>query len=508
MTGKPLDPEEVIRAWLAESVPNRAPASLKEALEDATSGPAGNAQPWSRSGGNRFRLAGRIAAAVTIIAIAASGAYLYESGRASSPGQGTVSPSGSPTAAASATSTTGASPSPANTAPQARVTQLPGSNWRLVSGAFPQLVDEWGGYQYRNPVFASTSRGLVAFVPSAAGVMHGYLSDRTVLAAFRTAGPTAPTSWEVHVLRSSDGVSWSEQSVLPSDAATVTGVAESGGRVIAVGYTGDASNATAMVWTTTDLLTWQATRPPVPAQSDTYSWVNGVAAGPAGLLAWGSAGTSTEFWASTDGVAWHRLTSSRLPSDPAPDSLFATPSGYVIHINGDTTSTWESSDGAIWTEAWQGPAWTLGSEGYMLGTIVPASSGAYISFGWAGTPSGGPSALQGDLQLWTSTDLAHWTRSDRVPRPGWTDGFASTPGGYVAAGVQAPGDMGTLPWGSIGIWTSQDGRSWKAAAGLPSLDSIEVIAVVGDGAHVVVTCVDELGNLQLLVGDETPTPSG
>ena len=505
MTGKPLDPEEIIRAWLADSLPNRAPASLKEALEDSTSGPAGNTRPWSRSGVGRFRQAGRIAAAVAIIAIVASGAYLYESGQASSPGQGTVSPSGSPTAAASATSTTGASPSPSNTTPQARVTQLSGSNWRLVSGAFPQLVAPgWGGY--RNPVFASTSRGWVAFVPSAAGVTHGYLSDRTVLAAFRTAGPTAPTSWEVHVLRSGDGVSWSEQSVLPSDAATVTGVAESAGRVVAVGYTGDASNATAMVWTTTDLLTWQATKPPVPAQSDTYSWVNGVAAGPAGLLAWGNAGTSTEFWASTDGVAWHRLTSSGLPHDPAPDSLFATPSGYVIHINGDTTSTWESSDGAIWTEAWQGPAWTLGSEAYMLGTIVPASSGAYISFGWAGTPSGGPSALQGDLQLWISTDLAHWTRSDRVPRPGWTDGFASTPGGYVAAGVQAPGDMGTLPWGSIGIWTSQDGRNWKAAAGLPALESIEVISVVGDGAHVVVTCVDGLGNLQLLVGDGAATP--
>ena len=498
MTGKPLDPEEVIRAWLADSAPNRAPASLKEALEDATSGPAGNAQPWSRSRVGSFSLAGRVAAAVAIIAIVASGAYLYGNGRAPSPGQGTGGPSGSPTAATSATSTTGALTSP-------KVTQLPGSNWSLVSGALPQLVAPgWGGY--RNPVFASTSRGLVAFVPSAASVTRGYLSDRTVLAALRTAGPTAPTSWEVHVLSSSDGVNWSEQSVLPSDAATVTGVAESAGRVVAVGNTGDASGATAMLWTTTDLLTWQATRPPVPAQSDTYSWVNGVAAGPAGFLAWGNAGTSTEFWASTDGVAWHRLTSSGLPGDPAPDSLFATPSGYVIHINGDTTSTWESSDGAIWTEAWQGPTWTLGSEGYMLGTIVPASSGSYISFGWAGTFSGGPSTLPGDLQLWTSTDLAHWTRSDRVPRPGWTDGFASIPGGYVAAGVQAPGDIETLPWGSLEAWTSADGRSWQQLAGLPPESGIEVVSVVGDGRHAVIGFVDQAGNLQLLVGDGLKQP--
>jgi len=506
MTGKPLDPEEVIRAWLAESLPNRAPASIKETLDDVTSGPAGSARPWPRISGGRLRFAGRIAAAVAIIAIVASGAYLYGSGRATPAGRGTGVPPSSPKTTASITSTAGASPSPANTPPQAMVTQLPGSNWRLVVGALPQMVaPSWALFQPTVFALAGGWAGFLAFVPSTEGLAR-HRTGGVMLAALTTPGPTSPTSWVTRVYQSIDGVNWSEQSVLPSDAATVTGVAESAGRVVAVGYTGDASNATAMVWTTTDLLTWQATSPPIPAQSDTYSWVNGVAAGPAGFLAWGSAGTSTEFWASIDGVAWHRLTSSGLPKDAAPYAVFATPSGYVISINGDTTSTWESSDGAIWTEAWQGPAWTLGSEAYMLGTIVPASNGAYISFGWAGTPSGGPSALQGDLQLWISTDLAHWTRSDRVPRPGWTDGFASTPGGYVAAGVQAPGNIGTLPWGSIGIWTSQDGRSWKAAAGLPALESVEVISVVGDGANVVVTCVDELGNLQLLVGDGAATP--
>ncbi len=506
MTGKPLDPEEVIRSWLAESAPSHAPASLKEALDDASSGPASNARPWPRVGVNRLRLAGRIAAAVAIIAIVGSGAYLYGGGGTTSPGQGMGGPSASPTAVASATSTSGASPSTSITALQPVVAQLPGSSWRLVSGAFPPMAaPAWARFQ--PTVFALTggSGGFVAFVPSTEGIAKRR-SGGVILAALTTPGPTSPTSWTTRVYQSNDGVNWSEQGLLPSDAASVRAVAESGGRIVAVGWTGNASNATAMVWTTTDLLTWQATSPPVPAQSDTYSWVNGVAARPAGFLAYGSAGTSSEFWASIDGVAWHRLTSSGLPHDPAPDSLFATPSGYVIHINGDTTSTWESSDGAIWTKAWQGPAWTLGSEGYMLGTIVPASSGAYISFGWAGTFSGGPSALQGDLQLWTSTDLAHWTRSDRVPRPGWISGFATAPGGYVAAGVLVPGDPGMLPWGSLGVWTSQDGRSWQPLAGLPSVSSIEVLSVVGDGAQVVVVYVDQAGNLQLLVGDGAATP--
>jgi hypothetical protein len=129
-----------------------------------------------------------------------------------------------------------------------------------------------------------------------------------------------------------------------------------------------------------------------------------------------------------------------------------------------------------------------------------------LSFGSAYMGPGGQAALPYDMLIWTSSDKLSWTKSDRVKSPGWVAGFATGPGGYVAAGVQAPGDPGTLPWGSIGIWTSQNGRSWKAAAGLPALASIEVIAVVGDGANVVVTFVDELGNLQLLVGDGAATP--
>jgi hypothetical protein len=506
MTGKPLDPEEVIRAWLAESVPNRAPASLKEALEDATSGPAGNAQPWSRSGGNRFRLAGRIAAAVTIIAIAASGAYLYESGRASSPGQGTVSPSGSPTAAASATSTTGASPSPVNTAPQARVTQLPGSNWRLVSGAFPRMASpSWA--QFQPTVFALTGRsgGFVAFVPSTEG-MASHRAGGAVLAAFKTAGPTSPTSWVTRVYQSTDGVNWSEQAPLPGDAASVRAVAESGGQIVAVGFTGNMPNETAMAWTTSDLLTWHAAKMPVPPQSDTYSDVFGVAAGPAGFLAYGYAG---EFWISPDGLSWTTLAASGLPAEPPVEALYGLPDGWMISGSlSDRSATWQSNrDGTAWKQTWSGPAgggFTSGTEYSSLGPIVRATDGSYVSFGSIGVPTGSPAALPHDMLIWRSSDELSWTKSDRVKSPGWVAGFATSPGGYVAAGVQAPGDPGTLPWGSIGIWTSQDGRSWKAAAGLPSLDSIEVIAVVGDGAHVVVTCVDELGNLQLLVGDGAP----
>jgi len=508
MTGKPLDPEEVIRAWLAESVPNRAPASLKEALDDATSGPAGNARPWSRGGVGRLRLAGQIAAAVAIIAIVASGAYLYGNGQATSPGQGTGGPSGSPAAMTSATGTPGASPSTSITALQPRVTQLPGSNWRLVSGAFPRMASSsWA--QFQPTVFALAGRsggsgGFVAFVPSTEGLAK-HRSGGVILAALTTPGPTSPTSWVTRVYQSTDGINWSEQAPLPGDAASVRAVAESGGQIVAVGWTGNME--TAMAWTTSDLLTWHAAKMPVPPQSDTYSYVYvfGVAAGPAGFLAYGYAGNTSEFWISHDGLSWTMLTTSGLPAEPPIDELYGNADGWAITGSlFDRWASWQSNrDGSVWKQTWTGPG-PSGMEGYALGPVFKAPRSGYLSFGSAYMAPGGQSALPYDMLIWTSSDELSWTKSDRVKSPGWISGFATGPGGYVAAGVQAPGDPGTLPWGSIGIWTSQDGRSWKAAASLPALESIEVIAVVGDGAHVVVTCVDELGNLQLLVGDGAP----
>jgi len=488
MTGKPLDPEEVIRAWLAESVPNRAPASLKETLEDTTSSPAGNARPWSRSGGNRFRLASRIAAAVAIIAIAASGAYLYESGRASSPGQGTVSPSGSPTAAASTTSTTGASPSPANTPPQARVTQLPGSNWRLVSGAFPQMVaPAWT--RYEKTVFALTSGGFVAFVPSAG---TGAKSQ-----------PNAATSWETRVYQSPDGIDWTQRASLPNDTAAVTAVAESGGTIVAVGSTGETPNETATSWTTTDLLTWHAARLPVPPKSDTFSYVYGVAAGPTGFLAYGYAGNTSEFWISPDGLSWTVVATSGLPAEPLVQQLYGLSDGWAIEGDiSDRSAVWQSADGAAWAQVWTGPGPTSEMEYSSIGPIASGPQGGYLSFGRFGMASGQPST-PGDLLVWTSPDSTHWTPLARVAAPGWTSGFASLPGGYVAAGSQ-PSAPWLEWWGPLGVWTSRDGRAWQPLPSLPATGRIQVLTVVGDGTQVVVTCVDELGNLQLLVGDGAP----
>jgi hypothetical protein len=502
MTEQRRDAEGAIREWLADSAPNRAPASLKEALDSTTSQPPGRATPWPGSGGHRLLFAGRVAAAAAILAIAVSGVYLYGNGRGTSPGQGTGGPSTSPVSKASATGTASPSASTASPRPLSTIVQLPGSSWRLVSGAFPQMVSPaWAPFQ--PTVFELTggaSVGFVAFVPSAA-VMASHRPGNAILAAFTTAGPTAPTSWETRVYQSSDGVQWAERSALPSDTATVTAVAESGGSIVAVGWTGDFPTERATTWTTTDLETWRSAEPPIPAQSDTYSDVSGVAAGPSGLLAWGDAGTTSMFWSSDDGAAWTSLAWSGLPAEAPVEELFGVSDGWAIMgYLSDRAAIWHSSDGARWTRIWTGPGMS-GQEGYGLGPIFKTPAGGYISFGTLGA-TGNPPGAPNDMLVSTSQDLLHWTISDLVHRPGWMYSFAAGPGGFVGAGQQVTGDnYGEAEYGSLGVWTSQDGRSWQAVADIPSVNSIEVLSVIGDGAHVVVVCVDSQGDLQLLVGD-------
>jgi hypothetical protein len=498
MTGQRPDPEQVIRDWLADSAPKQAPASLREALEDATSRPPARARSWSFARGRHLRWAGRVAAAAAILAVAVSGAWLYGNGQTTSPG---TAPSASVVAAGSPTSKPQVTASPSNPGPSATVTQLPGSNWRLVSGAFPQMfAPAWT--QYEPTVFEviDGSSVFVAFVPEVGGAASGRSADALPL-GYATEGQSLPNSWQTLVYQSSDGVTWTERSVLPSDAATVRAVSGSGGNIVAVGWTGETPNERATTWTTTDLESWRAAEPPIPAHSDTYSYVFGIAAGPSGLLAWGNAGTASMFWLSDDGVAWTALAWSGLPAEAPIDELFGLSDGWAIRgFLSDRAAMWRSNDGATWTLTWTGPGMSQ-QESYALGPIFKAPGGGFVSFGGVAMSPGGPAALPSDMLIWISSDELSWTKSARVKSPGWISGFSTGPGGYVAAGVLAPGDPGVLPWGTLGVWTSQDGRSWQAVANIPSVNSIEVLSVVGDGAHVVVTCVDDQGNVSLLVGD-------
>jgi hypothetical protein len=201
-------------------------------------------------------------------------------------------------------------------------------------------------------------------------------------------------------------------------------------------------------------------------------------------------------------VSWTPLFTSGAPAFTWTDGLYAVPDGWVIRGDlPDRSATWHSADGAAWTQTWSGPGMSRALEYYALGPVFKAPSGGFLSFGVAGMAPGGQPEKPYDTLIWTSKDLLSWTMSARVATPGWISDYAAGPGGYIAAGVLAPGDQNVLPMGSPAVWTSKDGRVWKAVAGLESMGSIQVLSVVGDGAHVVVVCVDGTGNVQLVVGD-------
>ncbi len=493
MTGRRLDPEEEIRAWLAHSTPDRAPASLRETLEETTSRPPGRAMPWPRSARISIRTAGRIAAAAAVLAIVAYGSYWYGTTRSSVPAA-----SGASTPSPTTATMTGPSPTTTALPLNPLVEQLQDPNWHLVGGALPSAPTLFGAGE--KTVFAFDAGGFIAFVPWAgAGAMRQ--STRQALGAPSTAGPTAPASWMTRVFCSGDGISWTEAYPLPSDAATVTSVSGQGGRIVAVGWVGEASNATAMAWTTRNLSTepWRAY--PLPAAAD-YSGAFHVAAGPSGFLVTGYDGSASRFWLSQDGTAWTAPAITGLPADPPIDLLSGFTGGWLIEGFPDRAAVWVSSDGADWTQTYSGPLSSFGGEGHTLGPIFKAASGGFLSIGGVGIVSGGPSPTPWDIQLWTSDDEMTWTMGRRVATPGWISGYASIPGGFVAAGAQpAPGDAGVVSSGSLGAWTSPDGLTWQAIAGLPPDLAVEVLSVAGDGATVVITFVDASGDIQLLVGE-------
>jgi hypothetical protein len=490
MTGQRPDTEQVVRDWLADSAPNNAPASLRAALEEATSRPASGVRSGPRVGRRTLLFATRLAAAAAIAAIAVSGIYLYGSNRGTSPiappsGLESTVPSGSAAASASGKTSPVPSTSPADT------------GWHTVDGVFPKLAANLDSV-IQNPVFALSSGGFLAFVPDSSAASGGAQPRGDALAAPGPVVPTAtPAPTTTRVFWSSDGANWSELPSLPGRNATVTAVSDTRGLIVAVGWTGAVPEETAMAWTLSDQRTWQAAVLPAPAGEH----ASGVADGPAGYVAWGYGNPSTDFWVSTDGANWRSVAASGLPANASVDELYSTPGGYATRgFLSDRAAVWKSSDGAHWTQAWTGPG-PSGMEFYALGPIARATDGTYVSFGCACMGPGGPPAVPYDLVVWTSGNLTSWTQSARIPAPGWTSGFAAVPGGFVTAGAQPPDGMaGVEQWGPLKVWTSADGRTWKPLAGFEATGSIEVLSVVGDGTHAIVTYVDSSGGLHLLVG--------
>lgn len=474
MSGERQDPEQIIRDWLSDSVPDRAPASLRETLDAVTTRPAGSARPAGRAAMSNFRLAGSLAAAVAVLVLVGSSAYLYGSARPTSPGQRTSAPPTStstwPTPRISVATTATETPSPTSPPPSATITQLTGSSWTLVDGALPQITNTAAG-AYQQPVFALPSGGFIAIVPTSAG--------------------------ETRAFESADGLAWHEVAPLPTSDAVVRDVVESAGTIIAVGLTQGMGPAldSAMVWTF-DGQTWDTKE----LSAKDGSTANRVAAGPAGFLISGAGSAGFELWSSADGATWNPVVESGIPFDTDQPVLLGNAKGYSA-FQLFNPRVWHSTDGAHWTETYHAPALTETSS-YYMGPIIKTADGGYRSFGGIYTGTGMANATPEDMAIWTSPDMTHWTMSATVKAIGFpglfvNGGVAPIAGGFAAAGTQ-PLSLATR--GPLAAWTSRDGKSWQKLAGLPSFPDSLVLEVAGDGTHVVVAFVDGQEHFELLVG--------
>jgi hypothetical protein len=510
MSGERQDPEQIIRNWLSDSAPDRAPASLREKLEDVTTRPAGHARPAgsARPAGRvampSFRLAGGLAAAVAVLVLVGSSAYLYGTSRTTptAPIAGVSSSVSGRTIAGDSPDTSpdtslGTSPSTtSDTKPS--ITPVPEVAWRGGTGSFPQLPS---GITVQSPIYAQEDGGFMAFVPVAVSASRSSQSRPGALAApVQSAGPIAVvTPYEIRIFTSINGGHWDQVSVLPGQNEVVRSMVYSGGRYVVVGSVYDFSTQaeTPTVWTSADMETWQTVAMPAPEHTGAY----GIVAGPSGLLAWGESYTSTEFWTSPNGIDWKLISVSGLPSDIAPDQMYEVPGGYAIRgFDKDRAAVWQSSDGVAWVRAWAGPG-SGGPDFLTLGKPIKAPSGGYVSFGSAGA-GGGPLANPQDIVVWNSTDLIHWTVSARVKAPGWITGYAAIAGGYVAVGAQVdPANAATGALGPLRKWTSTDGKTWMAVRPDPLAPDVQVLSVVSDGYWTVIACADKDGRSYLETGN-------
>lgn len=458
MTGQRQDPEQAIRQWLAEAAPVQAPASLRETLEGETLRPAGRSRPWPRFGQDGLRNAGRIAAAVAILAIVGTGAYFYGTSRSNRPGQGSP---------ASPTGTAGSSPS---TAPLV-------SDWHMVDTQW--VDDQPGAFQgsHVSSIVGLSSGGFVAFI-----------FDRSLD--------------ETVVYHSSDGTSWADVGSLPTKDATVTDVTDTGdGTVVAVGYAYDraANTAIPIAWTSTDLQTWSAA--PLSAPANTGAMMIKVA--PAGFLVWGMeltqrTGLHYSFWISADGTSWRAITGPYLPAGTAVVDLSANSARYVIRTaSRETIQTWQSIDGAAWTEVWS----LSGPDLYSMGRpTLTAPDGTYVTLGSKAQAG----ASSGYDVTWTSGDLTHWTIAGRTQLDGRPlYGAASIPGGFI--GGSCGENVAGCENGSVAVWTSVDALTWRQAPGtalvLDGLQSL-FLSFASDGSHVILVLRDTSDGIHLLVGTE------
>jgi hypothetical protein len=254
--------------------------------------------------------------------------------------------------------------------------------------------------------------------------------------------PAGGTSWW-----SRDGRDWT--AALFQDPslrnATLTGVAASADRVVAIGTTQALDGTTqGRIWTSADGLSWT---PTLSAPSSTFLTVNAVIRTATQFVAIGGIDDGdgqTVTWTSPDGAAW---TETALDVGGAPVQLADGPAGLLVLdlVYGDT------GDGTS-------EATLIGPSGTTRSSLPPglvdrvaAGPGGYWAFA---APAGEPRS-----PIYRSTDGLTWTTAGSLPRAAWVGAAVVQNDGSVIAATEVEEDGVTDQ-----VLRSADGATWTPVA--------------------------------------------
>jgi hypothetical protein len=313
---------------------------------------------------------------------------------------------------------------------------------------------------------------------------------------------------QARVLSSTDGRAWTVEPADPgllrasaNHLSLVTGLADSGGQLVAVGATAldDISSGDARAWTSTDGVRWQA----VPSSAGMLdAEMESVTAGPDGFVAVGSDGfpggntqlpgaRGAAVWLSSDGRTWTRAPSQTSFEGAVMFGVAHTSSGYVawgeIHDPGGSGPSlppiWTSSDGLHWDRA--SGIGDAGGPGNPIASVV-AMGDRLVAVGSRQLPESADGIVV--PAAWQSDDGGHsWTlasspdASGAAPRAGGLRDVAQSGSDLVAVGhLELPSGQ-TGPLSAIAWRSTDQGASWVALPDEPSFAGSIMDRVVGIG---------------------------
>ncbi|SEF82092.1 hypothetical protein SAMN04489712_102157 [Thermomonospora echinospora] len=239
---------------------------------------------------------------------------------------------------------------------------------------------------------------------------------------------------------------------------------------LAVGRHGDSP----LLFTSTDAATWEKGRS-LPGKG----FAESAAFGPGGYVAAGQYGRWAAVWHSADLKKWTRGSGA---GEGRMRDVTAVPGGYVAvgarpGPKGDRPAAWTSTDGRKWT-AVRMPAPPPGAASGML-TRVAARGDVLVAIGSGKT--GAPEQPYPFTAV--SADGGKTWQVQTLPggaAGGTVTAVTATPTGHVVAGTTGnPGGK------DVAVWSSADGRTWKAVlahgTGLdgPGDQRLTALAVVG-----------------------------